>query len=170
VGRMNSSFIQFRMPADQSAEMGLTPLQIAESRAANHLISIPSIDGVNLAEVKDLPFIVAEGTDELRANQKIAGAFDDALKGATAGALLVAVPSFPAGGVIGALLGGAVAGFVSYADAESANRKEDMTPDMAPMNVIPSPLPAIPEPETYALMLAGLAVVCAMARRRSTLG
>ncbi len=98
VGRMDSSFIQFRMPADQSAEMGLTPLQIAESRASNGLISIPSIDGEHLAEITNLPFIVAEGSGQMRSSQKIGNAFEDALKGAEQGAKIGnAIAGLPAG-------------------------------------------------------------------------
>lgn len=179
MGRMKSSFIQFKTPADQSAEAGLTPLQIAESRAANHLISIPSIDGAHLAQVQDLPFIVAEGegSDELRANHKIADLFKDVLNGAEEGAVLGSAVAGPVAGMAGALLGAGAAGIVSYDAAAVANAVGDNSPDpiftqpnCCPYPVTPSPMPAIPEPETYTLMLAGLAIVCAMARRRSLLG
>jgi hypothetical protein len=110
-GVVNYSLLQLTRPADNSGEIGLSPLSIAISRANNGSGVIPSIDGINPLYGEELPFIVADGSKGWRIFGKfliVCGAtVTGAGAGACAGAQLGAGAGAVTGGVVGAGVGAA---------------------------------------------------------------
>ena len=169
VGRMDYSFMQFTAPIDYSRENTLTPLQILQSRAENGLISIPSHDNQNMSEVFNFPFIVAEGSSAWtyfgKGLSTVGLATGGTLAGAVAGSVVPGI-----GTTAGAITGGIGGFLVGLGGAIERNSTGDNTPDpMPPSNILPSPLAPVPEPQTYAMMLAGLGLLIFIARRQRLL-
>lgn len=60
-GTLNASNFLFTIPSDTSEETGLTPLEVAVSRAKKGEFAFVSQDNSTLSQVNNLPFTIAEG-------------------------------------------------------------------------------------------------------------
>lgn len=167
VGQMDYTMIQLTSPLDPSSESGLSPLEVAVSRSNEGLVFGSSLDNMTLAGIFDQPFVVAQGSENLRFYAKgavILGATGaGALSGAVAGTV---VPGL--GTAVGAVAGGSFGLLGSLGGAYLLNTKGDKTPDPTPITIIPDPGPAVvPEPLTIFGSLMALGGGALLKRKHS---
>ncbi len=111
VGEMDYSRYQFTQPLDATAEMGLSVLDTAVTRAERGEFFVPSLDNENTLMVIGQPFDIVDGSFDLSGSfgDKVGSAMTNAVGGAAAGATagsLVPGLGTTAGAVGGAVIGG----------------------------------------------------------------
>lgn len=127
-GRMDYTFIQFSMLSDPTLEIVSSALELAAIRAARGALTIPSMDGISIAETFDMPFVVGAGSETLRFLGKglcvVGSTLSGTLGGAVAGSGAAGI-----GAVAGGILGGLAGFFTSLGGAILENNRGDSTPD-----------------------------------------
>lgn len=172
-GAMNYSMIQLIKPADTTAEVNLSELEVAVARTGLGLVAYPTIDNVNLLYGEQLPFIVSSGSKGWRYFGKflqvcgatvtgaVTGGCAGGAVGAAAGAVVGGVPTggvgaapgavtgAVVGGVIGGVGGGVGGGLSKAGDVIVENNKDnDTNPQSPPKTSSLTPASGVPSSGT----------------------
>jgi hypothetical protein len=135
VGRMDYTMIQLGSPPDPFSEFGLSPLEVAVSRSNEGLVFAPSIDNMTLTGIFDQPFVVSQGSKNLKYLAKgicvgITASKCAVLGGLEGGKLNPLGPGLSV--AAGAIVGGSFGLVIGIDQAIYNNAKGDDTPDPVP--------------------------------------